>query len=113
MSIKCHHFNVIVPKHNIDKVYSGGFEAFKKDNEILFEIAHSYDDDLVCFTSMGVSGVDYWIGEWEDFGLVGVVDDGESKKWIDFCVVGFSGPTFECDWLVYNKEKHEVKFQPI
>ena len=118
MSLKCHHYDFVIPITNINKVYKGGFEKFKEVNSHLFAepycLANHYDEHLVKFSAMGSSGFDYWINEWEEMGLLGVEESGECKIWKDFCVISWlQGPTFPCEWLDYNKEEHSVQLRQL
>jgi len=47
MAERCEFIDVIVPIRNIDRVYRGGFAAFKKDNAPLFGGRLWHDQSLL------------------------------------------------------------------
>lgn len=108
MAIKCSRLNVVVPIEYFNMVYEGGFDKFKEENKHLFDRGNSFDKELICFTAMGSSGIDYWIKTLESFGLIGVEGKGDDRRWKDFCVIDWYGLTFPCDWVILDNEKRSV-----
>jgi hypothetical protein len=116
MAIHCEFIDLIIPISNIDKVYVGGFQKFKSDNIGMFSKRLWHDDFLFRDGAMDGMGMRMLCKEWEERGLVGVVDVDGHRQWKDFCVVEslFGGPTLPCDWIEVDRKSMSVflKGQP-
>lgn len=110
--------NLVIPIENIEKHYPGGFDQYKKDNEVdmkrkdYCDAKMRHDNYLVVKSAMGMDDIESFAKECEDFGLVGVVEKDGIEQWQDFCIIDIV-PTLPCDWLggdgfeVYHKYKEK------
>jgi len=116
MAVRCEFIDIIVPIANIDRVYPGGFAAFKRDNSSRFG-GRLWHDDLL-FRDGAMSPVDakHAIEFWERHGLEPMETIDGRQHWKDLCVVEqmFGGPTLPCDWTEFDRQRGSVylKGQP-
>jgi hypothetical protein len=110
MAVRCEFIDLIIPIENIDKVFEGGFEEFKEMESEYFGDVLWHDDYLFRTGAMNPRDIHQLIAQWEDEGLIGVIEENGVKKWKDMCVVEgmFSGPTLPCDWLSFDAENNCV-----
>jgi hypothetical protein len=73
MAILCAFIDLIIPIANINRVYSGGFTQFKKDNERGFSGVLWHDEFLFRDGAMDPMSMDAKIEAWEKRGLQGIV----------------------------------------
>ena len=100
MAVGLENISLIVPIENIEQYYPGGFEKYKSDNKESIGGRIWYDDYLVRDGAMSNYDVGRLIGEWESYGLKGVIEVNGAKQWKDLCVVDyFGGATLPCVWL--------------
>ncbi len=108
MAMKLEFINLIIPISNIERVYNGGFAQFKNERIELFNGRYWHDEYLFRDGAMNQMDMQFIIDEWEKLGLKGIVKSGGKKKWKDFCVVTFDGPTLPCDWIIFNRPTNSV-----
>jgi len=109
MAIQCEFINLIIPIYKIDLVYPGGFKRFKEDNIRLFQGRLWHDNLLFRDGGMNPEDIELLVINWEAMGLKGTKEINGQKQWSDFCIVdSVFGPTFLCDWLIYERENNCV-----
>ena len=106
MAIRLQFINLVIPVATLERVYAaeGGFAGFLRtqggaSNELLWH------DGYLCRTdgAMNWPDVDELVERWEARGLQGLVGASPKQWWKDFAVCASRrGPTFPCDWLVYD-----------
>lgn len=113
MAVELEFINLIIPIEKIEKYYPGGFNKYKKDNSQAIGRRIWYDNLIVRDGAMNPMDIEYLIKEWEQYGLVGIVEIEGIKQWKDLCVVDFLiGITLPCKWLlkkdnyVYHEKDH-------
>ena len=110
MAVQCEFINLIIPITNINKVYAGGFEMYKKDHLELFGGIIWHDENLLREGAMNPMDIEYMVEGWEKLGLKGVIEEWGEMKWKDLCVVGSyaTRPTLPCDWIDIDPETNSV-----
>ena len=103
MAVACEFIDVIVPIANIDRVYPGGFEAFRRDRGGI-QGATWFDEHLLREGAMSPMDVEGIVAYWQSLGLEATVERNGTVEWQDLCIVEilFGGPTLPCDWLAYD-----------
>lgn len=106
MSIYCEFIDILIPIENIDRIYWGGFKKYKEKHIEHFGKVMWHDDYLFRNGAMNPMDMEYLVGEWEYYGLKGIVEENGIKKWKDFCVFEamLGGPTLPCDWIGFDVE---------
>lgn len=109
MAVRCEFIDIIIPIANIERVFPGGFTAFKADNAGLFGGRLWHDDHLLRDGAMSPMDAKEVVAYWEGYGLVGVDSTG-GQKWRDICVVehALGGATLPCDWLEFDSGRQCV-----
>jgi len=115
MAVELEFISLIIPIEKIEKKYPGGFNQYKKDNSELIGRRIWYDDYIVRDGAMNPMDIEYLIKQWEELGLVGIIEENGYKRWKDLCVVDyFGGITLPCNWLLHKEnfvyhEKDELQ----
>ena len=114
MSIQLECISLIIPKTVIEKYYPGGFDQYRKDNDLRF-VKENYniwfDDDLVKEGAMNPMDMDDLLKKWTSFGVKTTSVQNKIKKWKNVCVVASLENQFlPCDWLIFN-DAHTVSFK--
>ena len=104
MAVRCECIDVIIPIANIDRVYPGGFAAFKRENTPLLGGTLWHDNYLFRDGAMSPSDARAIVDSWRRRGLEPTAMQGSRQVWNDLCVVERTrgGPTLPCDWLEFN-----------
>ena len=107
MAIRCEFIAIIVPIANIDRVYPGGFAAFKEENASLFGGRLWHDDHLFRDGAMSPANATQAVDFWRHQGLEPIEMRDGRQVWKELCVVEhmFGGPTLPCDWLEFDRER--------
>jgi hypothetical protein len=117
MAIRCEFIDVIVPIKNIDRVFPGGFKAFKEENKKMFGGRLWRDDFLFRDGAMNPNDVRHVVEFWQRYGLQPKESRDGQDFWKDLCVVEhmFEGPTLPCEWIVFDNQQAcvSLKGQPI
>ncbi|MGE5626023.1 MAG: hypothetical protein ACM3ZT_10800 [Bacillota bacterium] len=103
MAIRLQFINLVIPIATLDRVLApeGGFER------ILRPLAGDmlWFDEYLCRVdgAMNWGDVDSMVERWEAHDLQGLVGAEPHQWWKDFAICASRrGPTFPCDWLVYD-----------
>lgn len=104
MPVRCECIDVIVPIANIDRVYPGGFSAFKAEYRDNFGVRFWHDDHLFRDGAMSPRDAGTAVEFWEPFGLIATTERDGGTVFADLCVVEslLGGPTLPCDWIVFD-----------
>lgn len=103
MAVRLQFINLIIPVATLDRVLAaeGGFEHAIRPlaGDMLW-----YDEHLCRVDgAMNWGDVDWMVERWEAHGLQGLVGATPHQWWKDFALcASLRGPTFPCDWLVYD-----------
>lgn len=105
MAVRCEFIDVIVPIVSIDRVYPGGFSAFRAEHSTLFGGRLWNDDHLLRDGAMSAVDARAAVEYWERQGLAPMKVEGGHQVWGDLCVVEhvLGGPTLPCDWLDFDQ----------
>jgi len=105
MAIRCEFIDIVIPIANIDRVYPGGFDAFKHENAKLFGGRLWHDDHLFRDGAMSPMDATQCVKFWERHGLKPMETRNGKQVWMGLCVVMFGGPTLPCDWLEFDRDR--------
>lgn len=107
MAVRCEFIDIIVPIAAIDRVYPGGFAAFKAENLALFGGRLWHDQHLLRDGAMSPMAAKEAVAYWESMGLTAMEMRDKVRVWKDVCVVErmSGGPTALCDWLVFDIDR--------
>jgi hypothetical protein len=110
MAVRCEFIDVIIPLANIDRVFPGGFSAFKTENAALFGGRLWHDDYLLRDGAMNPTDAKDAIAFWERYGLIAMDAEDGRQRWRDVCVVEhvLGGPTLPCDWIEFDSSRQCV-----
>jgi hypothetical protein len=110
MAVRCECIDVIIPIANVDRVFPGGFAAFKLQNAPLFGGCLWHDDYLLRDGAMSPMDAKQAVASWEQYGLVALETENGIQKWRDLCVVEHTrgGPTLPCDWIEFDRDSQSV-----
>lgn len=109
MAVRCEFISIIVPIANIDRVYSGGFRAYKEQHARDFEGVLWHDEHLFRDGAMDPAVAEDIVTFWADAGLQPMEEVSGKRRWKDLCVVASPiGPTLPCEWLVYDRKQGTV-----
>jgi len=109
MAVALEFINLLIPIENINKVYPGGFEKFKKDHNESIGRRLWYDKYLLRDGAMSPMDMKLLVDEWEKLGLKVTDNENDDVKWRDICVVDtLSGTTLKCDWIEFNHVENAV-----
>lgn len=104
MAVELEFISLIIPIEKIEKKYPGGFNKYKSDNSQSIGRRIWYDKYVVRDGAMNPMDIEYMVKQWEELGLVGIIEENGKKQWKDLCVVDFfNGITLPCNWL-HNKD---------
>ena len=105
MAVLCEFIDVIIPIENIDRVYPGGFAAYKAEHAKEFKGRMYHDEYLFRDGAMNGLDIEQIVAEWEARGLVPMKTVDGQKHWNELCVVSMlTRITLPCDWAVYNSK---------
>ena len=110
MAVCCEFIDVIIPIANIDRVFPGGFTAYKTENAGMFGRRLWHDDYLLRDGAMSPMDARATVEYWERYGLVALDEVDGRQKWRDVCVVEhlLRGPTLPCDWIEFDRGRQCV-----
>lgn len=109
MAVRCEFLSVIVPIARIDRVYPGGYLAYKEANARDFKRVLWDDGRLFRDGAMDPAVAEDIVRYWENLGLRPTEEVDGKKRWKELCVVASPiGPTLPCDWLVYDRRQSAV-----
>ena len=105
MALQSEFINIIIPIENIERVYQGGFDAYKVEHEKEFTGRMYHDQFLFRDGAMSLQDTQDIIDKWEALGLVPLkIVDGK-EHWNELCVVFMlTGLIRPCDWVMYNSQ---------
>ena len=112
MAIRLQFINLVIPVATLDRalVAEGGFRQFlEAQGSFLGEMV--WHDTYLCRVegAMNWADVDDMVARWERYGLQGLVGASPHQWWKDFAIATSGhGPTFPCDWLVYDSVDNSV-----
>lgn len=97
-------FDVFIKIEDVDRVYPGGFKAYREEFSDLIGEGIWYDDHLLREGTMSGADVEQIIIGWEARGLQPFrLENGEPVEWIECCVSSrYGGPTLPCAWLAFD-----------
>ena len=98
MGMELNYMNLIIPIEKIEKYYPGVFEQYKRDNK---NDRIEYDEYIVMKSAMCMEDIENFAKEFEDLGLVGVLEKDGTQCWQDFCIVDVV-LTHPCDWVWHD-----------
>jgi hypothetical protein len=97
MAVLVEAISVVVRRESLERVYAGGVRAYEIDCP---NATFCTDDHLTAAAFMGPPDVRRFVERLVSAGLGFVGDDG----FLDIAVVDeLTGPTAQCDWLVYSR----------
>ena len=106
MAIKLEFCNVIVPVETIRKKFGDDLfrTRFSETTDTNWHDGYLYRDG--CMNPWDLEEI---LDEWEGMGLELMQFVRGEKHWKDLCVVNSGrGPTYPCEWIVYDFEKNIV-----
>jgi len=106
MAVKLEFCNVIVPVDKIrEKLGDDQFRSrFAQITATTWHDGHLFREG--CMNPWDLEEI---LDEWEDQGFDLIERIGGEKHWKDVCVVNSGrGPTYPCEWIVYDPEKNIV-----
>ena len=112
MAVRLQFINLVIPVSTLERLFAaeGGFTGFLSamggpGNELLWHDTHLCRVD----GAMNWPDMDEVVAAWEGRGLQGLVGVSPQQWWKDFALcASYRGPTFPCDWLVYDPEDNCV-----
>ena len=109
MAVRCE-FISIIPIANVDRVFPGGFAAFKAQNASMFGGRLWHDDYLLRDGAMSPVDAKHTVAFWTGYGLVPMETKDGSQAWRDVCVVEHmrGGPTLPCAWIEFDENRRCV-----
>lgn len=106
MSLDIDAISLFLPAYTIAAFYDGGWNAFLKNNGMptvrtaFVEPNPVFDGHLVRYgVAQSLMAMEMQESQLKEWGLRGLVRDGQTMKWKDYCIVGSLTEPFPCDWL--------------
>lgn len=106
MSLDVDAISLFLPAYTIAAFYDGGWNAFLKDigtpkaRTAFVDPSPFFDGHLVRYgVAQSHMALETQESQLKDWGLRGLVRDGQVMKWKDYCIVESLGEPFPCDWL--------------
>src|SRR5579859_4876937 len=112
MAVRLQFINLIIPAATLERVLTpedSVFAALLRGQAPLPEMM--WCDAHLCRVegAMNWPDVDEMVDRWEARGLQGLVGLSPQQWWKDFAICASGrGPTFPCDWLVYDAAENCV-----
>lgn len=104
MAIRLQFINLIVPVSTLERVLAPEESGLLHPRDPL-QLEMVWRDAYLCRVdgAMNWADVDEMVDRWEARGLQGLVGVSPQQWWKDFAICASGrGPTFPCDWLVYD-----------
>ena len=106
MAVHCEFIDIIIPIANIDRVYPGGFAAYKAEHTVEFNGRMYHDEYLFRDGTMSPIAAKSIVAEWEKRGLVPLIVIDGVEHWHELCSTNMLiGLTRPCSWAVYDREQ--------
>lgn len=106
MAVYCEFINIIIPIANIDRVYPGGFAAYKQEHAKEFTGRMYHDEYLFRDGAMSAGDAQAIITEWEQRGLIPLISKDGVEYWHELCSVNMmTGLTQPCTWARYDRKQ--------
>ncbi len=101
MAIPLSCFNLIIPRHLIEKKYPGGWQQCLYDHSPLDNYAAAYDDNLFRISVMNTIGMGMLLNKWSRHGFKTYAKKSASPHWLEVCIVQsmMNQPTLPCKWV--------------
>jgi hypothetical protein len=109
MAIHCEFIDIIIPIANIDKVYPGGFAAYKTDHKDEFNGRMYHDEYLFRDGAMSPQVAQSIVEEWESRGIIPITLIDGTEHWNELCSINIlTGLTRPCIWALYDRKQNCV-----
>jgi hypothetical protein len=104
MALAQEFFDIFIKIKDIERLYSGGFNAYCEEFADLIGETIWHDEYLLREGAMSRAEVEQIIDGWAARGLQPFrLENGEPVEWIECCVSSrYGGPTLPCSWLAYD-----------
>lgn len=109
MAIHCEFINIIIQIATIDRVYPGGFVAYKAAHAKEFTGRMYHDEYLFRDGAMSAGNAEAIVAQWQERGLVPTSMIDGVEHWHELCSVNMmTGLTRPCTWARYDRRQNCV-----